>query len=134
MAITIIMVPGYTNSGSGHWQSIIENKFKNIVRVEQENWNNPVRENWIEGLQNTINLISGDVFLVGHSCGSITIAQWADKAWTNKTRAEKHRNARIKGALLVAPADVDAENILNEVKVQRPVPNSKLPFKTTLLY
>src|SRR3990167_11008518 len=106
MAVTIIIVPGYTNSGPEHWQSIIEKKYKNIIRVEQEDWNNPVNEKWVEGLQSTIKSVSGDIILVGHSCGSITIVQWA----------EKYRNTNVIAALLVAPADVDAEHAPIEIR------------------
>src|SRR3990167_58533 len=124
MAVTIIIVPGYTNSGPGHWQSIIERKYQNIIRAEQEDWNNPVSEKWVEGLQRTIKSVSGNIVLVGHSCGVITIIQWA----------QKYQNMNVIGALLVAPADVDSEHAPKEIKVQSPIPTTKLLFKSIMVH
>ncbi|WP_116963760.1 RBBP9/YdeN family alpha/beta hydrolase [Fastidiosibacter lacustris] len=124
MTTTIIIVPGYTNSGPEHWQSIIEKKYKNVVRIEQENWESPVRDKWIDGLQKTIESVSSEMFLVGHSCGAITIAQWA----------AKYTNSRVTGALLVAPADVESSHAPNEIKIQGPIPLKKLSFNSTVVY
>jgi len=124
MSCTIIIVPGYTNSGPEHWQSILEMKYKNIVRVEQADWDNPVREEWIDGLSRAIDAIYGDIFLVGHSCGAVTIAQWA----------EGHASSKIVGALLVAPADIESPSAPNKILVQAPLPKARLPFKNTIVY
>ncbi|MBI6547546.1 RBBP9/YdeN family alpha/beta hydrolase [Xenorhabdus lircayensis] len=124
MSITYLIVPGYTNSGPEHWQSYMERKYSNVVRVQQENWNSPVRNAWVNNLNKTIENTQGDLFLIGHSCGAVTIAQWSFQ----------HENSRVKGALLVAPADVDAEDTIPEIKVQRPLPLLKqLPFPATMI-
>ncbi len=119
-----VIVPGFTNSGPKHWQSLLENKYSNIIRVVQKNWNSPEREEWISGIEETINKIDGDVFLIGHSCGSIAITQWA----------EKHNTNKIIGAILVSPADIESVNALDEIKVQRPISYYKLPFESTVVY
>lgn len=124
MSGTIILVPGYTNSGPEHWQSYIERKFKNVLRVEQLEWDNPVRSHWIAGLEQTIASTTGELFLVGHSCGAMAITQWS----------EHHFSPRVKGALLVAPADVDADSAPLAIQVQRPVAQTRLPFPSTLVY
>lgn len=124
MAYTIVIVPGYTNSGPKHWQTVLENKYKNIIRVEQEDWDNPVREKWIQGLDKTINAIDTEIFLVGHSCGSIAIVQWA----------EIYSSKKIIGSLLVTPADVESPTALKEISIQGPIPQSQLPFKSTIVY
>jgi uncharacterized protein len=121
--MVIVLVPGYTNSGPEHWQSLIEKKYENVVRVKQDDWDNPVRQNWIDGLERTIKTINSDVLLVGHSCGANTIAQWA----------ELNANPKVKGALLVAPADIDAPDALAEIQVQRPLPKKKISFPTILV-
>lgn len=123
MKSTIVIVPGYTNSGPLHWQTLLEHKFANVVRINQLDWENPVREQWIKGLNNTLEMSHGNIILVGHSCGAVTIAQWA----------EHYENNHVKGALLVAPADVDATNAISPIHVQRPLPKSTLPFPSILV-
>lgn len=124
MAITIVNVPGYTNAGPEHWQTLFENKFVNFKRVMQQDWLSPVRENWIQGIEATVSQIEGDIVLVGHSCGAVAIAQWALACDSRK----------VKGALLVSPADIDRETAIEPIIVQRPLPTTPLPFATKLIY
>ncbi|CNE60187.1 Predicted esterase of the alpha/beta hydrolase fold [Yersinia nurmii] len=120
---TFMLVPGYTNSGPEHWQSFIERKYINAVRVEQKDWDNPDRDAWRERLARSIEGIPGNIFLVGHSCGAITVTQWA----------ECYSSGKVIGALLVAPADVDATTAPAAIQVQRPIPSKPLPFPSTLI-
>jgi len=124
MAITIVNVPGYTNAGPAHWQTLLESKFANFKRVKQQDWLRPDREEWIQGIEETISTIDGDIVLVGHSCGAVAIAQWASVCDSGK----------VKGALLVAPADIDSNTAINAIHVQRPLPSGALPFATKLIY
>lgn len=123
MDITVVLVPGFGNSAEQHWQSFLERKYANVVRVQQHDWNQPDREDWIKGIEDTLDKIDGKVVLVGRSCGSIAIAQWA----------ELHPVNRVEGALLVAPADVDSPNAMQEIRGQRPLPVSPLPFKAIVV-
>ncbi|MFM2482051.1 RBBP9/YdeN family alpha/beta hydrolase [Celerinatantimonas sp. YJH-8] len=124
MDITVVLVPGFGDSSSLHWQSFLERKYVNVVRVQQRDWFSPVREEWIESIDNTLKQISGKIILVGHSCGAIAIAQWAELHPVSR---------RIEGSLLVAPADVDSPYAMDEIKVQRPLPVSMLPFKAVMV-
>ena len=124
MAITIVNVPGYTNAGPAHWQTLLENKFAYFKRVQQLDWLSPVRDLWIQGIEETVSQIDGDIVLVGHSCGAVAIAQWALACDTRK----------VKGALLVAPADIDRASAIAPIHVQRPLPTQALPFPTKLIY
>ncbi|EJL6300429.1 alpha/beta hydrolase [Vibrio cholerae] len=123
-SLYFVIVPGYTNSGPRHWQSILERKYENIIRVKQKDWNKPDKDEWINGIEETVSQIKGRVFLIGHSCGSIAITQWAEKNNTNK----------VIGSILVAPADVESEHALDAIKVQRPIPYNKIPFACTVIY
>ena len=123
MATTFLIVPGYTNSGPEHWQSYMERKYANVSRVIQDDWNNPDRSNWVERLAAFIKQTPGDIVLVGHSCGAVAIAQWASI----------HSEERVKAAVLVAPADVDSETALNEIRQQGPLPSKRLAFPTLLI-
>jgi uncharacterized protein len=62
------------------------------------------------------------VILIGHSLGCTTIAQWA-----------KRYGKKIKGALLVAPSDLDAPNYNFPIVGFSPIPVDKIPFKTIVV-
>ncbi|KUQ57031.1 alpha/beta hydrolase [Enterobacter bugandensis] len=124
MKTTYLLVPGYTNSGPEHWQSWIERKYSNVVRVQQDDWNNPARQDWIARLDRTIAETEGDIVLLGHSCGAVTVAQWAASCASGKVRA----------LILVAPADVDAENALEPLKQQRPLPSTLPGIRSLLIH
>ncbi|ASU36436.1 alpha/beta hydrolase [Mucilaginibacter xinganensis] len=74
---TILIIPGLGNSGPQHWQSVWENKF-NFKRVEQQEWDTPVCDDWIESINNEVSKYDpANVILVGHSLACTTIAYWA---------------------------------------------------------
>ncbi len=123
METTFLIVPGYTNSGPEHWQSYIERKYSNVSRVVQDDWNNPDNKRWVERLDAFIKQTTGDVILIGHSCGAVAVAQWASL----------YSHERVKAAVLVAPADVDSETALNEIRQQRPLPARRIVFPTLLI-
>lgn len=113
----VIIVPGYTNSGPKHWQSLWEEKHPEYKRVEQRDWDKPIKSEWVETLDKFLAEIDKPIALVGHSLGCITIAHWA-----HENRGE------IQGALLVAPADVERPDTPPEIQNFRPVPLEPLPF------
>lgn len=93
---TVLIVPGYENSGPGHWQTLWEQENPGYVRVQQRDWLQPVCSEWIQALDTAIRATPGPKVLVGHSLGCTTITKWAEK---NKSL--------IAGALLVAPPDLE---------------------------
>ena len=96
--VTLVMVPGLGNSGPEHWQSRWERAYPCTLRVVQKDWDNPVRPVWVAALEQTLAGVAGQVILVGHSAGAMTIVHWAAG------------NSRpVLGALLVAPPDFEAE-------------------------
>ena len=95
---TILILPGLGNSGEGHWQTIWENTF-GFIRVQQANWEAPVCNEWIDTIdKEVLKYDLSNVILVAHSLANTTVAAWAKKY-----------NRKIKGALLVAPSDTEAE-------------------------
>ncbi|GAA4341453.1 alpha/beta hydrolase [Mucilaginibacter gynuensis] len=119
---TILIVPGLGNSGPQHWQSIWQQQY-NFTRVEQQDWETPVRADWVETLNNAVSQHNPqDVILVGHSLACTTIAYWAQKF-----------NIKIKGALLVAPSDTEADTYPSGTTGFSPVPLIKLPFKSIVV-
>ena len=58
----ILLLPGWQNSGPGHWQSLWEAKFGDL-RVEQHDWMLPLRGDWISRLEDVVQQHSGPVLL-----------------------------------------------------------------------
>ena len=93
----VFIVPGLGNSGPDHWQTHFERQHPAFTRIQQQEWEAPTRADWVAALDQALageNLAR--VVLVAHSLGCATIAHWA---------AQYGR--RIRGALLVAPSDVE---------------------------
>jgi len=119
---TILTIPGLGGSGPQHWQSIWEREY-NFTRVEQKDWDTPVCSDWIENINNEVKKHEpANVILVGHSLACITIAYWAQKY-----------KVAIKGALLVAPSDTEADTYPPGTTGFTPVPLIKLPFKSIVI-
>ena len=114
---TVLLVPGIDNSGPGHWQSLWQAKNPNFIRVEQKNWSEPTLGDWVATLDLAIRQCATPPLLIAHSLGCITVAHWA----TTHT-------AKIRGALLVAPSDVDSKQAPYTVHSFKPMPLKKLPF------
>jgi predicted alpha/beta hydrolase family esterase len=117
--VRFIIVPGWRDSGPGHWQSLWAERLGNAVRVRQDDWITPSRKAWVASLANTILLQDEPVVVVAHSLGCIATAHLPPEA------AE-----RIQGALLVAPADPERRAVLSDFA---PVPHQKLPYRSVLV-
>ena len=114
-----IIVPGWRDSGPGHWQSLWAERLPNAVRVRQDDWITPSRKAWVVTLAQTILLQREPVVIVAHSLGCIATAHLPAEA-----------SAAIRGALLVAPADPERRSILCDFA---PVPYQKLPYRSVLV-
>ena len=99
-SIRYLIVPGWQGSPDDHWQSHWQNSLPNSARVEQADWLTPRREDWVAALAEAIAADSTPVILIAHSLGCITVAHWAATAPSQFLR-------QVRGALLVAPADVE---------------------------
>ena len=58
----ILLLPGWQNSGPGHWQSLWEDQFGDL-RVEQHDWMLPLRGDWISRLEDVVQQQNGPVLL-----------------------------------------------------------------------
>lgn len=114
-----IIVPGWRDSGPGHWQSLWADRLAGAVRVQQDDWITPNRQAWVATLARTILQQDGPVVVVAHSLGCIATAHLPPEA-----------AARIQGALLVAPADPERLAVLSDFA---PVPFQKLPYRSVLV-
>lgn len=115
----IVIVPGWRDSGPGHWQTLWTERFADVVRVRQDDWETPRREDWVECLARTVIDQKEPVVLVAHSLGAIAAVHLPPEA-----------AARVRGALLVAPADPERRGVLADFS---PVPFQKLPYRSVLV-
>jgi predicted alpha/beta hydrolase family esterase len=118
------IVPGLGSSGPAHWQTYFERENPAFTRIQQREWDAPDRAEWVDTLEQAL---AGEdlanVVLVAHSLGCATVAHWAV--------AHGHR---IKGALLVAPSDVDTARFATFPTTGfGPMPLQRLPFPSTVV-
>ncbi len=117
------IVPGLGNSGPQHWQTWFQSQLINVQRIQQKEWDAPDCAGWIKGMNDALEGYElSNVVLIGHSLGCATIAHWATQ--TNKI---------IKGALLVAPSDIESPVYEFPATGFTPIPLQKLPFKTIVV-
>ncbi|PKO43433.1 MAG: alpha/beta hydrolase [Betaproteobacteria bacterium HGW-Betaproteobacteria-3] len=118
-APTVVIVPGWRDSGPGHWQTLWAESLPGARRVVQDDWASPSREAWVATLARTIEEAPGPVVIAAHSLGCIATAHLPPET-----------AARIQGALLVAPADPERRAVLNAFA---PVPYAALPYRSILV-
>ena len=116
---SIIIVPGWRDSGPGHWQSLWAEQLPGAVRVQQDDWITPSRSAWVASITRTILEQPTPVVIVAHSLGCIATTHLPPEA------VEK-----IQGALLVAPADPERRGILADFA---PVPYQPLPYRSIIV-
>lgn len=120
----LLIVPGLGGSGETHWQHLWHQKYPNSQMLQQNNWDAPVLDEWLDKLNDSIQNLQEPTVLVGHSLGAILIAIWASK----------YVSVNIIGALLVAPADVDSPAHTPEIVWHfSPLPVTSLAFPTVLI-
>jgi predicted alpha/beta hydrolase family esterase len=120
-APTFVIVPGWRNSGSGHWQSLWAQRLAGAVRVEmpEDDWQRPKRSVWVQAIARTILAQPGPVVVAAHSLGCIAT-----------THLPSDVARRIQGALLVAPADPERRGVLADFA---PVPYQPLPYRSVVV-
>ena len=117
-------VPGLRNSGENHWQTIWEKSHPNdFIRIPQNNWEEPNCDDWINRLEDFLSSHDlSNAILIGHSVGCATIVNWFGKF--------RHQ---IKGALLVAPSDVERGDYPKYITGFIPLYLEKLPFPSIVV-
>lgn len=117
------IVPGLGNSDANHWQTFFENSAENFQRINQQGWDTPDCDEWIKTIDETVSQYDpSTVILIGHSLGCITIAKWA-----------KLYGRTIKGALLVAPSDIESPLYTFTSSGFTPIVLDKINFNTIVV-
>ena len=118
-ATSIIIVPGWRDSGPGHWQSLWAERLPQACRVVQDDWITPTRAAWVGQLEKTVLAAAHPVVIVAHSLGCIATTHMGPEA-----------AARVQGALLVAPADPERRAVLSDFA---PAPSTALPYRSIVV-
>ena len=51
---TLVIVPGWRDSGPGHWQSLWAERMPGARRVMQDDWVTPTRAAWVASLEQCV--------------------------------------------------------------------------------
>ncbi|WP_406623752.1 RBBP9/YdeN family alpha/beta hydrolase [Acidovorax sp. SDU_ACID1] len=120
---TVLLLPGWQNSGPGHWQTEWE-RAHGDQRVQQHEWMRPLRGDWSARLEEVVADAAGPVVLAAHSLGCILTAWWA---------AHTRHAHKVRGALLVAPGDVERPDLAAQIPGWAPIARQSLPFPAVLV-
>ena len=111
-----LIVPGWAGSGPDHWQSHWERELAGARRVEMPDWLAPRRGEWVRSIDDAVRASEAPPILIAHSLGCLAVAHWA---------ANGHP---VRGALLVAPPDLDRADCPALLGEFAPVPRARLAF------
>jgi hypothetical protein len=115
ITMPVLIVPGLRDSGLEHWQSHWQRQMPGSRRVAQKDWQNPDLAAWTDALAREIEASSEPPIVIAHSFGCLATLRAA------------YAGARIRAALLVAPADPERFGIGAEL-TRKP-----LPFASTMI-
>lgn len=116
-------IPGYGGSDDEHWQTYFERKLDQCQRIVQDSWTEPILDDWVARIEKSLSDEDlSDLILISHSLGGIALAHWVLKY--GKT---------VKGALIVAPPDIDRPYEDLGLDSFTPIPKIKLPFPSILV-
>ncbi len=122
-AVQVLTLPGWQSSGDDHWQTLWE-AAHGYQRVEQHDWQRPLRGDWSARLDEVVADASSPLVLAAHSLGCVLTAWWA---------AHSQHTGKVCGALLVAPGDVAQPEVAAQIPGWLPIASQPLPFPTILV-
>ncbi|MVW79804.1 RBBP9/YdeN family alpha/beta hydrolase [Bordetella sp. 02P26C-1] len=117
-----IIVPGWKNSGPGHWQTRWAQCLQHAHRVEQPDWVYPEPATWHATVARYVDQAECPVLLVAHSLGCLAAVSLPVPL-----------RAKVAGALLVAPPDVERPTAAPCIRDFGPVPLHSLPFQSVVV-
>jgi predicted alpha/beta hydrolase family esterase len=120
----ILILPGLGNSGPGHWQRRWGERFSTAQFVEQDDWERPKLEPWVERIERRIMLSTRPVVLIAHSLAVVAVAHTAARL----------KDTKVRGGFLVVPPDLELNpNLPAAARAFGPVPRDPLPFPSRLI-
>ncbi|MDD4978846.1 MAG: alpha/beta fold hydrolase [Gallionella sp.] len=119
---SVLILPGYGDSDSTHWQSLWQLEHPEYHRVQQDSWDSPVMDDWLCRLDEAVSVAASPPVLVAHSLACLVVARWA--AQTKK---------QVQGALLVAPPDPTTSAFPSSATGFATVANSRFNFPSIVI-
>jgi uncharacterized protein len=119
----VLVLPGWHGSGPQHWQTRWEQRH-GYRRVEQHEWDRPLRGDWLARLEEVVLGSDEPPVLVAHGLGCVQVAAWC---------ASSRHAHRVKGALLVAPLDVERDEVRPQLPTWSPIALETLAFTSVLV-
>lgn len=95
----LLIIPGLRDSGVTHWQSWLQQQYRDARRVVQRDFSQPDLPRWAERIRSTLDAAPAETewIAVAHSFGCLALAR----------HLADHPESPIRQALLVAPAEPD---------------------------
>jgi predicted alpha/beta hydrolase family esterase len=94
----LLIIPGLHDSGPAHWQSWLQQQYRDSRRVLQRDFSRPDLQRWADRITTTLDGAGpGEWIAVAHSFGSLALVR----------HLAEHPDSAIRQALLVAPAEPD---------------------------
>ena len=121
----VLIIPGLHGSGPDHWQTRWQRELPHAETVDLGMWDDPHRYTWVNQLNLAIHKAGRPVILVAHSLACHAVSWWAEYE-----RPEP--DGPVKGALLVAPPEVEQGRIDPRLARFAPVLPRALPFPSIL--
>lgn len=124
--LRVLLVPGGGGSGPEHWHHRWASADPRTSWVQQQNWTGGTRADWVKALDREIGRSSSPTILAAHSLGAIVVAHWA--------AGRAAGSNPVVGALLVAPADIEASWVEpgSVYTLFTPIPQDPLPWPTVV--
>jgi predicted alpha/beta hydrolase family esterase len=122
----VLLLPGLDDSPPRHWQSHWE-QLSHCRRVALGAWSRPRLHLWVPALDRAVRDSARPVVFAAHGLGCVAAIWWASLCWVEAFRD------KVRGALFVAPPDVDALDADPRIRDFRPLPRLRLPFRSILV-
>lgn len=119
----VMLLPGWLGSDAGHWQTRWESQHGHHL-VHQSDWLWPRRGDWMARLEEVLLESDRPAVLVAHSLGCQLVAAWA---------AHSRHTDRVSAALLVAPPDVERDDMPPNLFNWRPIVRLPLSFASRVV-
>uniref|UniRef100_UPI000826F6F4 RBBP9/YdeN family alpha/beta hydrolase n=1 Tax=Hydrogenophaga palleronii TaxID=65655 RepID=UPI000826F6F4 len=125
----VLVLPGRGNSPAAHWQTHWEAADPGLARVLQREWLTPRRDEWVRTLAEVLAARSTPAVLVAHSL-AVSLVIHLVAAWPSLYPGKA---LPVRGALLVAPSDVEAADYPPGPVGFDPLPLAPLPFPSIVV-
>lgn len=120
---SVLIVPGYGNSGPDHWQSHWQACLPNATRADLGDWDHPDEAQWTARLSSELDRVNGKTVLVAHSLGCLLVVNCLSSIRSNK----------VAGAFLVAPPDPRRDAFPQQIRGFRDLKADRLSIPSIII-